>query len=143
MAVVLVWKDGTEDSLLGNVALATEMKKAGEDVTIIITEEALAAVGGGRAFGWSQALKDRPSRLTALKAAKEMGLDYHRDFDPRWSDTGKLIAHARASGVRLVADPIWAKLLGIDGNLRGEVERIETKDMLKALREASVVVGGF
>ncbi|HWO93821.1 MAG TPA: hypothetical protein VNL92_03575 [Dehalococcoidia bacterium] len=142
MTIVLLWKDGTEDSLLGNLALAIESKKAGEDVTVIVTEEALAAMAG-KGYTWSQALKDRPSRMTILKAAKELGLPYHRDFDPRWTEPAKLVDAAHQAGIRLVADPIWVKLLGLDGNLPEAVERIETSDMLKTLREASVVVGGF
>lgn len=142
MGMVMVWKDGTEDSLLGNVALAIETKKSGDDATIILTEAALAAAGG-KGYRWSDQLKDRPSRLTILKAASELGLPYHRDFDPRWTDPAKLLEGARAAGVRLVADPIWMTLLGLDGEIPDSIERIDSAEMLRTLRAASVVIGGF
>ena len=142
MAVVLVWKDATEDSLVGSVAQALEWRKAGEDVTIVITEAALAGLAG-RGLTWSAALKDRPSRMTLLRQARELGLSYHRDFDARWSEPAKLLAQASAEGVALVADPTWVKLLKIDGELPGVVKRTEMADLLRTLREASVLIGGF
>ena len=142
MAVVLVWKDATEDSLVGSVAQALEWRKAGEEVTIVITEAALAGLAG-RGLTLSAALKDRPSRMTLLRQARELGLSYHRDFDARWSEPAKLLAQASAEGVALVADPTWVKLLKIDGELPGVVKRTEMADLLRTLREASVLIGGF
>ena len=142
MAAVMLWKDGTEDSLVGSVALALEWRKAGEEVTIVVTEEALAALGG-RGLVWSDGLKDRPARIALLKGARELGLSYHRDFDARWSEPAKLLAQASEQGVRFVADPIWVKLLGVDGELPDLIERTDAAGLLRTLREASPLIGGF
>lgn len=142
MAVALVWKDGTEDSLLGSLSLAMEWRKAGEDVTVIVTEEALAALAG-RGLAWSDALKDRASRMRILKGARELGLAYHRDFDARWTEPAKLLAQARQAGVRLLADPVWVTLLAADGSLPDFLERTDTAGLLRTLRESSPLIGGF
>ena len=91
MAVVLVWKDATEDSLVGSVAQALEWRKAGEEGTIVITEAALAGLAG-RGLTWSAALKDRPSRMTLLRQARELGLyissSIKNDEPPEFAEPG-------------------------------------------------------
>ncbi len=144
MDMVLICRDGLENSVIGNVAVAMEAKRAGEDVGILFTEEALYCLSG-KSFEWSPvAFKDRDSRSKILRNATAMGLQATNPKESRTSDLPRLLKQAKEAGIKLMACPIWAQILAVDGkNLPPELALIDKPTMLKELKAAKIVIGGF
>ena len=143
MDMILICRDGMENSVIGSVAMAMEAKKAGQEVGIIFTEEALACLGGQAAFRWSPGFRDRYSRINALRNATAMGMETGNPKDARWSDLSRLLKQAKGAGVNLMACPIWSQILAVDGNLPPEVAPIDRPTLLKELQQAKVILGGY
>lgn len=140
--IVLICRDALENSVIGNVGVAMEAKKAGEDVAVIFTQEALAAFGGS-SFDWSPLLRPREVRSRISKSANGRGIPVSSPKDDRWTDMGRLIQGAKEAGVSLYACPLWSELLGVKGKLPAELAEIDFPSALKAIKEADVVIGSF
>ena len=101
MSTVLICRDALEDAVLGNIALARAMAQRGDEVALVFTGEALAALDKGT-FRWSPNFKTRDARSAVIAAAEAFGLPLaHGDLDSRWSDVRGLVrsmATRRTSG---------------------------------------------
>ena len=73
MSTVLICRDALEDAVLGNIALARAMAQRGDEVALVFTGEALAALDKGT-FRWSPNFKTRDARSAAIAAAEANGL---------------------------------------------------------------------
>jgi len=142
MELLLICRDALENSIIGNLLIALEERRAGREVGIIFTQEALAALAG-QSFDWSPLFRDRDTRATIAKNAKAMGIPLAHPKDARQTDTYQLLKAAKEAGVRLLACPAWAALLGIQDRLPEELTKIDPTDALKCLKEAKQVIGTF
>ncbi len=140
--IVLICRDALENSVIGNVGVAMEAKKEGDDVAIIFTQEALAALSGS-VFDWSPLLRPREKRSRISKSAEARGITVSSPKDARWTDMGRLIQGAKDAGISLYACPLWSELLGVQGKLPAELAQIDLPTAMKALKEADVVIGSF
>ena len=128
--------------MLGTVVMALEARKAGAEVGVLFTGEAIAALSG-RSFAWSPLLEDWETRMRISRTAKEMGYPLANPKDARWTKPLQLLPAASEAGVRLLACPIWSKLLNIEEQLPGELERLDTSSLIAELRQTPKVIGSF
>ena len=142
MDMLFICRDALENSVIGNVAMAIEAKKAGKDVGILFTQEALASLAG-ESFRWSPLFQGRDARIKIIRNATDMGFEVASLKDKRWTDLPRLLKTAKEAGISLMACPIWSRLLGVDGKLPLEVTAIDNATMLKELHEAKTIIGGF
>lgn len=142
MELLFICRDALEDALLGTVATAMEASEAGADVGILFTGEALAALSG-RSFDWAPLLRDRETRMRVSRTAKEMGYPLANPRDARWTRPLQLLPAARDAGVRLLACPIWSKLLNADEKLPGELDRLDVASLVRELRDCRKVIGSY
>jgi peroxiredoxin family protein len=143
MSTVLICRDALEDAVLGNIALARAMAQRGEEVSLVFTGEALAALDKGT-FRWSPNFKTRDARSAVIAAAEAFGLPLaHGDLDSRWSDVRAMVrSMADEENLRLVACPLWGRFLDLDPEL-DYLDRIDEGQLVDRLREADTIVGGY
>ncbi len=143
MNMVLICRDALEDSVLGNLALARAVARSGGEAIVVFTGEALKALDTGT-FRWSQNFKTRDARASIVAAAEDDGLPLgHGELDRRWSDVRSLVrSMAEESALRMVACPLWSRLLGLGAGL-DHLERIDDQELVDLLQGADTVVGGY
>lgn len=141
MDVLLICREGTEDSVAGNVALAKALRESGRDAAVLFTGEALAAISRGP-FAWSPLFANREARINISKNAQAQGLPLASERDPRWTDVRRLLRETAADGIDLLACPIWTELLGLDAAPQG-LRKISRQELADALTSARVVIGGY
>jgi hypothetical protein len=143
MNAVMICRDGLEDSVLGNLALARAVVRNGGAAAVVFAGEALAALHTGT-FQWSRNFKTRDARIAIVSAAEEAGLALgHGGLDHRWSDVRAFVrAMGAESNLRLIACPLWSRLLKIESALE-HLERIDEGELVELLRTADAVVGGY
>jgi hypothetical protein len=67
----------------------------------------------------------------------------HPELDSRWSDVRSLVrSMASATGIRLIACPLWSRLLELGADLE-HLERIDEGELVDLLERADTVVGGY
>jgi len=142
MDLLFICRNAQEDSVIGNIGMAMEAKKAGLDVAVAFTGEALAALAG-QAFNWSPLFLSRDARAKVSRNADKMGIPAANAKDARWTDMKRLIKGAKEAGIRLLACPLWTQILGVDGSLPQELDRPGLADYLRELQEAKTVIGGY
>lgn len=142
MDIILICRDALENSVVANVAMALEAKKAGQDAGILFTEEALAALVG-QSFSWSPLFQNRDARIKISRNATAMGVEIANDKDNRWTDISRLLTSAGEAGIKLMACPIWSQILAVDGNLPPQLHSIDSTTLLKEFEQAKIVIGGF
>jgi peroxiredoxin family protein len=143
MSTVLICRDALEDAVLGNMALARAIAQRGNEVALIFTGEALTALDKGT-FRWSPNFKTRDARSAVIAAAEASGLPLaHGDLDSRWSDVRAMVrSMADEKNLRLVACPLWGRLLDLDPEL-DHLERIDEDQLVDLIQNADTVVGGY
>ncbi len=143
MNTVLICRDALEDSVLGNLALARAVAAQGEQATVIFAGAALDALADGT-FEWSGNFRGRDVRSAIIAQAEEQGLPLgNKERDPRWSDVRSLVrSMAEEPGIRLVACPLWTRLLGIEGEPE-YLERITDGQLIELINDADAVVGSY
>lgn len=144
MDLFLICRDAVENSIISNLLMAMEAKKAGTDVGILFTQEALAAACG-EAFDWSPLLRERERRIGFANVAKEQGLPIYEAPTRRSIaiDTRKLLKEAKAAGVPMYACPAWTGFLGLRGKLLPELTEMDHATLLKTIKEAKTIIGSF
>lgn len=141
MDILLICRDALENSVVSNLAVAMEAKKRGEEVAVLFTQEALAALSG-QMLDWSPLFRDRDTRTKIAKAATRLGIPW-ADKDPRWTRPRQVLQAAHQSGVSLLACPLWSELLETKGKLPPEVKEIDLPTALQAMKGAKVIIGSF
>jgi peroxiredoxin family protein len=142
MDLLLILRDALASSLVGGLLTAIEAKKAGQEVGIVFTQEALAALARG-SFGWPRALSGQEMRLLMADRAAAAGLPLLGKGEGRQLDAKALVARAAEAGVRLYACPLWTSLLGLEGALPGALETLDTAGFLGLVRDARKVIGSL
>lgn len=145
MGAVLICREAVEDSVLGNLALARVIARRGREAVVLFAGEALAALDTGT-FRWSENFKTREARAGIIAAAEAAGLPLgHRELDRRWSDVRALVRDVSGeSNLRLVACPLWSRLLELEpGDRLEHLERIDEGELVDLLEKADCIVGGY
>ena len=142
MTAVLICRTAEEDAVVDALAHARALRRAGEDVVVVVAGAALAAMDDGT-FSWSHNFISRDGRARVIKGAERVGLALaDRERDPRWSDVRSLIAsEAGRSDMRIVACPLWLELLGLH-EAPSPLEQLTEAEYISALLDARVVLGG-
>ena len=128
---IVLCKEGTINSYLSALIVATNMKKAGGDISVVFMQEGLAALVDKK-FRYAPGLEGYAEDIK--KNAVEMGVP---------SDPFELIKMASSAGVPLFACYAWMKLLG-GKTPRFEIpeglQKLELKDLLEELGKAKKVI---
>ena len=128
---IVICKEGTINSYLSSLIVATNMKKAGGDISVVFMQEGLAALVDKK-FRYAPGLEGYAEDIK--KNAVEMGVP---------SDPFELIKMASSAGVPLFACYAWMKLLG-GKTPRFEIpeglQKLELKDLLEELGKAKKVI---
>jgi predicted peroxiredoxin len=140
MDLLLIQRDALSSSLAGGLVMALNARKAGQEVGVVFTQEALAAVAGG-SFGWPRELSGQEKRRTIADRGASAGLPILGRGEGRQLDTKGLISQAQEAGVLLYACPTWSSLLDLEGKLPGGMRALDTEALLKLIQDAKKVVG--
>ncbi len=128
---IVLCKEGTINSYLSALVVATNMKKAGEDIGVVFMQEGLAALVDKK-YRYAQGLEGYAEDIK--KNAAEMGVP---------SDPFELIKMASGAGVPLYACYAWMKLLGGKPprfEIPEGLQKLELKDLLEELGKAKKVI---
>lgn len=142
MDTLFICRDALANSLISNLVLAMEARKAGADVGVMFTEEALAALGG-QTWAWAQLMSDRDTKMAIARSAKKMNIPMVSAKDARQIDTKILLESADKNGVRLMACPLWNSLLSLEEKLPSFIEIMDFDVALKTFSESKTVIGSF
>jgi peroxiredoxin family protein len=140
MDLLFIVRDAVASSVVGNLLTAAHAKKAGQEVAVVFTQEALAAVARG-SFGWPRELSGQEMRFLMADHAGALGVPVSGRGESRQIDAKGLIAQVRDAGVPLYACPVWAALLGLDGKLPQGLQTVDTAAVCTLLRDAKQVIG--
>jgi len=128
---IVLCKEGTINSYLSALIVATNMKKAGGDISVVFMQEGLAALVDKK-FRYAPGLEGYAEDIK--KNAAEMGVP---------SDPFELIKMASSAGVPLFACYAWMKLLGGKTprfKIPEGLQKMELKDLLEELGKAKKVI---
>ncbi|MGB7533881.1 MAG: hypothetical protein WA977_13060 [Halobacteriota archaeon] len=128
---IVLCKEGTINSYLSSLIVATNMKKAGGDISVVFMQEGLAALVDKK-FRYAPGLEGYAEDIK--KNAAEMGVP---------SDPFELIKMASSAGVPLFACYAWMKLLGGKTprfDIPEGLQKLELKDLLQELGKAKKVI---
>lgn len=142
MDLLLIQRDALASSLVGSLLAAIEAKKAGREVAVLFTQEALAAVVGG-SFAWPRELSGQMMRLRLAANGSDAGLPVIGRGEGRQLDAKGMIARAAEAGVTLYACPTWSSLLGLRGTLPDNVKAIDSATALDLIENAKTVLGAL
>lgn len=141
MDILFICRDALASSLMGNLLTAMAAKKAGENVGVVFTQEALMAAVAGT-FSWPRELAGQELRFKMTDNAAAQGLPTTGGRgDGRQIEVRKLIGRAKEAGVPLVACPLWTGLLGLKGKLPEGMKEVDVPELMKMMKEAKAVVG--
>ena len=128
---IVICKEGTINSYLSSLIVAANMKKAGEDISVVFMQEGLAALVDKK-YRYDPGLEGYAEDIK--KNAAEMGVP---------SDPFELIKMASSAGVPLYACFAWMKLLGGKPprfEIPAGLQKLELKDLLQELSKAKKVI---
>jgi len=140
MDLLLILRDASASSLVGNLLMALNAKEAGGKVGVLITQEALAAAARG-SFEWPRELSTQNVRMTLADRGAEKGVPVLGRGEGRQLDAKGFMAKAREAGVELYACPIWTPLLGLEGNLPPGLQGLDAAGLSGLLQKAKRVIG--
>lgn len=140
MDLLLILRDGLASSLVGGLLTAMSARRAGREVGVLLTQEALAALARG-CFEWPRELSGQELRLTMADHGGALGVPLRGRGEGRQLDARGLVSRAREAGVVLYACPVWASLLGLEGALPEGLEPVEGAEVSGLILEARRVVG--
>jgi len=128
---IVICKEGTINSYLSALIVATNRKKAGEDIAVVFMQEGLAALVDKK-YRYDPGLEGYAEDIK--KNAADMGVP---------SDPFGLIKMASGAGVPLFACYAWMKLLGGKPprfEIPEGLQKLELKDLLEELGKAKKVI---
>ena len=128
---IMLCKEGTINSYLSALVVATNMKKAGEDIAVVFMQEGLAGLVDKK-YRYDPGLEGYAEDIKENAAG--MGVP---------SDPFELIKMASGAGVPLYACNAWMKLLGGKPpkfEIPEGLQKLELPDLLKELSAAKKVI---
>jgi peroxiredoxin family protein len=129
--LVIICRDGLVNSYISSLVAAMESKKAGTDVAVVFTQEALYALAEKK-FRFSESLEEISKKIE--ENAKKVGLS---------ANPLELVKAAKDAGVKLLACPAWSDLLEVRDKLPEELEIPELSELLGIIGGAKQVIGTF
>jgi peroxiredoxin family protein len=129
--LVIICRDGLVNSYISSLVAAMESKKAGGDVAVVFTQEALYALAEKK-FRFSKSLEGMSDKIK--DNAKKAGLS---------ADPLDLVKAAKDAGVKMLACPAWSDLLEVRGKLPEELEIPELPELLGIIAGAKQIIGTF
>ncbi|HEY78372.1 MAG TPA: hypothetical protein G4O09_04595 [Dehalococcoidia bacterium] len=142
MDLVLICRDGRADSFISNLLLAMEAREAGQQVAVLLSGEALAALTDG-VFRWARQLTSDDVRLKMAGVAASLGIPVAGSGVSRIVDTKQVIAEAQKAGVSLIACYPWPELLEVADRLPDGVVKADAASVLAMLSEAKTIIGSL
>lgn len=142
MDLLLICRDASASSLLGNLMVASEARKAGSNVGILFTEGALAALCRG-VFLWPKELHGQEWRLTIADNAKSAGMPIMGRGEGRQVDVMGFLNKVKAEGIPMYACPGWCRLLGLHGKIPQGIQELDFPEAEKLIGESKRVIGSF
>ena len=140
MDLLLIVRDALGSSLVGSLLTALRAREAGQEVAVLVTQEALAALARG-SFAWPRELSDQPVRWTLADRGDALGVPVLGRGEGRQLDPKGLVARAREAGVVLYACPIWSSLLDLGKQLPEGIDPLPAADLPGLIQDAGQVVG--
>lgn len=140
MDLLLIVRDALASSLVGALLTAREARKAGQEVAVVVTQEALAAVARG-AFQWPRELSGQEMRLLIADRGAKAGLPLLGKGEGRQLDVKALVPQAVEAGVRLYACPIWSALLGLEGKLPHGLQALDAQTFFELVHGSTKIIG--
>lgn len=140
MDLLLILRDALASSLVGGLLTAVEAKTAGQEVAVVLTQEALAALARG-SFQWPRELSGQEMRLLLADRGGAAGLPLLGKGEGRQLDVKALVARATAAGVPLYACPVWSALLGLDDQLPDGLRALDKQAFLNVVRSTKTIIG--
>ncbi|MDI6884958.1 MAG: hypothetical protein QMD22_01130 [archaeon] len=128
---IILCKEGTINSYLSALIVATNRKKAGEDIAAVFLQEGLAALIDKK-YRYAPGLEGYAEDIK--KNAAEMGIS---------ADPYELIKMANSAGVPLFACYAWMKLLGGKPprfEIPEGLQKLELSELLEELGKAKKVI---
>ena len=141
MDLLLIARDGLANSVASIMLTALEAKKAGVDVGVLFTQEALRCVAGEGVLRWSPGLTGQELRLRIADVAIAANLPISggkgegRELEPL-----ALLESAKKAGVAVYACPLWTRLLKLE-RLPDGIKVMEQAQLVKALVDTKKVIG--
>jgi peroxiredoxin family protein len=142
MDLLVILRDALGSSLAGGLLTAIQARKAGSEVGVLVTQEALAALARG-SFGWPRELSGQANRLGLADRGAAAGIPLLGRGEGRQLDPRGLVQQAREAGVVLYACPIWASLLSLEDELPQGLAPVVDGDVARLILGASRVVGAL
>ena len=139
MDIVFVCRSALADSCIGNLFLAMEAKKAGKEVAVLFTEEAVLAVADG-VFRWSPQLSPQDIRLRLADKAAGFGLPVMGGGVGKQLDTKEMIRKSKEAGLTMLACSPWVELLELEDKLPAGITKGDSALILKIMEEANVLI---
>jgi peroxiredoxin family protein len=140
MDLLLILRDALASSLVGGLLMALNARKAGQEVGVLMTQEALSAIALG-SFEWPRELSGQEMRLAIADHGKAAGVPVLGRGEGRQLDARGLLSQAREAGVVIYACPIWSSLLGLEGKLPDSLQGLDTAGLCDLIQDAKQVVG--
>ena len=140
MDLLFILRDALASSLVGTLLTALDARRAGQEVGVVFTQEALAAAARG-SFEWPRELSGQEMRLALADRGAAMGLPLAGRGEGRQLDAKRLIAQAQEDGVMLYACPTWSSLLELEDKLPGGIQPLDTAALLLLIQDAKKVIG--
>ncbi|MFT5695967.1 MAG: peroxiredoxin family protein, partial [Myxococcota bacterium] len=128
MDLLFILKDADGASALSILCAARDAKAAGQDVAVLVTQGALAALAGG-SFEWPRALSGPPMRVALAVAGKALGLPISGGGASKALDPKAMFEHVSKDGVSLLACPMWAALLGVSDSLPSGLKATSSEEV--------------
>lgn len=140
MDLLFIMRDALGSSAVGTLVAAVDAKRAGREVAVLVTQEALAALAGA-SFDMPRALSNPSMRLKLADAGKELGLPIHARGAGRKLDPKACVAWAKGEGVVLYACPVWSALLDIADCPPTGLDSIARDAAVDLMSDAKQVIG--
>ncbi len=140
MDLLLILRDALASSLVGGLLTAVEAKTAGQEVAVVLTQEALAALARG-SFQWPRELSGQEMRLLLADRGAAAGLPLLGKGEGRQLDVKALVARTAAAGVPLYACPVWSALLALDAQLPDGLQALDKQAFLNIVGSAKTIIG--
>lgn len=142
MDVLFICRDDRADSLVGNLLYAIEAHRAGTEVGVMFSGEALLALRS-ESFTWPGRFWPQQVRWSLADRAEEAGLPVTGRKQSRALEVMGIVDRASQQGVRLFACPIWGTLLKAETPFPVEIQELTIEEALGLLAEAEQVIGSL
>ncbi len=142
MDLLIILRDALGSSVMGGLLTAIDAKKAGLDVAVLATQEALAALASGT-FAWPRELAPQRVRFAMCDRAAKLGVPVAGSGQGKQLDVRGTVRLARENAVAIHACPIWSALLGLDGALPEGLVALERSALPAFLTSAKQVIGAL